>query len=82
MKRIEYYSATWCGPCMTFKPVMKELKDEGMNIKFIDIEEEQQLAQENNIRSIPVTIIYGDDDKEITRLIGVQTKEAIKYWMA
>ena len=81
MKRIEYYSADWCGPCKLFKPIMKELKDEGMNIKFIDIEEESQLAQKNNVRSVPTTIVYNSSDEEITRLIGVQTEEAIRYWM-
>ena len=39
MKRIEYFSATWCGPCKALKPVMNELLVEGYNITFYDVDE-------------------------------------------
>ena len=29
MKTAKYFSATWCGPCQTFKPIMNEIKSEG-----------------------------------------------------
>ena len=81
MKRLEYYSAEWCGPCKLYKPIIEELKNEGMNISVYDIEKDQEKATEMRIMSIPVTIIY-KDDKEFERLVGVQSKENIKYLMS
>ena len=29
MKTMKYFSATWCGPCKAFKPIMNEIAGEG-----------------------------------------------------
>ena len=74
MKVAKYFSATWCGPCKQFKPIMEELSNEGYNIEFIDGDENREVAIEYNIRSIPTTVIE-QDGKEINRLVGVKSKE-------
>ena len=74
MKTAKYCSATWCGPCKQFKPIMEELSNEGYNVEFIDGDENKQMAIAANIRSIPTTLIM-DGDEEINRIVGVRTKE-------
>ena len=74
MKKAKYFSAVWCGPCKVFKPIMKELSDEGYDIEFIDGDENQALAVQYNIRSVPTTIIE-EDGEEVSRIVGVKTKE-------
>ena len=74
MKKAKYFSAVWCGPCKVFKPIMKELSDEGYDIEFIDGDENQDLAVQYNIRSVPTTIVE-EDGKEVGRIVGVKTKE-------
>ena len=74
MKKAKYFSAVWCGPCKVFKPIMKELSDEGYDIEFIDGDENQDLAVQYNIRSVPTTIIE-EDGEEVSRIVGVKTKE-------
>ena len=74
MKKTKYFSAVWCGPCKVFKPIMKELSDEGYDIEFIDGDENRDLAVEYNIRSVPTTIVE-EDGKEVGRIVGVKTKE-------
>ena len=81
MKRLEYYSAEWCGPCKMYKPTIQELKEEGTNVEIYDIEKDKEKAIERGIMSVPATIIY-EDNKELTRLVGVQSKENLKYWMS
>ena len=76
MKVAKYFSATWCGPCKQFKPIMQELSDEGYKIEFIDGDENRDLAIKYNIRSIPTTVIE-EEGKEINRLLGVKSKEEI-----
>ena len=74
MKTAKYFSATWCGPCKQFKPIMQELSDEGYDIEFIDGDNNRDLAIKYNIRSIPTTVIE-ENEKEINRIVGVRSKE-------
>jgi thioredoxin 1 len=78
MKTAKYFSATWCGPCKQFKPIMEELASEGYNIEFIDGDENPKEAMKYNIRSIPTTIILEGEAfsyHESARIVGVRTKE-------
>ena len=33
-KKLEYYTAEWCGPCRMFKPTIIGLINEGYNIEI------------------------------------------------
>jgi len=63
------------------KPVLAELKEKGMNIEMYDIEEDRKKAMDKGIMGVPITIIYKDDE-ELTRLMGVQSKENVAYYMS
>jgi len=76
MKLVKYFTAAWCGPCQTFKPIMKELSSEGYNIEFIDVDTNSDAAVEFNVRSVPTTVII-ENGNETNRLVGVQTKRKI-----
>lgn len=47
--------AKWCAPCRAFGPIYEKVSDNHPEITFIkiDIDENQQIAQEDGIRSIP-----------------------------
>lgn len=50
---IDYY-ADWCGPCKALAPVVEKLAEKhGLKLVTIDIDEEQGLAQEAGVQSIP-----------------------------
>ena len=76
MKSIKYFTATWCGPCQRFKPIMQEVANEGHSVQFIDIDSQEDLARQYNVRSVP-TVVVEQDGSEVNRLIGVSTKEVI-----
>jgi thioredoxin 1 len=76
VKTIKYFSATWCGPCKTFKPVMNEVVDEGHSVQFIDIDQQQDLAAKHNVRSVPTTIIE-ENGMEVDRIIGSVSKQQV-----
>ena len=57
MKTIKYFSAKWCGPCRTFKPVMEEISSEGYSVQFIDVDESYSLQEEYKVTSVPTIVI-------------------------
>ena len=69
-------SATWCGPCQRFKPIMQEVANEGHSVQFIDIDSQEDLARQYNVRSVP-TVVIEQNGSEVNRLIGASTKEVI-----
>ena len=43
-KSAKYFSATWCGPCKAFKPIMEEIASDGHFVEFIDVDKEENKA--------------------------------------
>ena len=76
MKTMKYFSATWCGPCKAFKPVMNEIAGEGHSVQFIDIDQSPDLQQKYNVRSVPTTVIE-ENGVEVNRIIGAVSKQQI-----
>ena len=57
MRTAKYFTATWCGPCKAFKPIMNEIQSEGYSVEIIDLDSNQALANQYNVRSVPTTVI-------------------------
>lgn len=70
--------ASWCGPCRMLAPVVEDLagKYEGKAVVGkVDVDEEQELAMQFGVMSIP-TVIFFKDGKEFDRKVGVMPAEA------
>ena len=75
---VRYFGAeSWCVPCKIFAPIMRKLKEEGYSIELIDIDYNQELASQNNIKSVPTTIIE-KDGIEVNRFVGGKTYKEMK----
>lgn len=77
MKKILYFTAVWCGPCKMMAPTITELLSEGYLITKIDVDSNKELAIQYNIKSIP-TFVLVENDNEILRKVGPQSKESLK----
>jgi thioredoxin 1 len=77
MRTAKYFTATWCGPCKAFKPVMNEVAGEGYSIQFIDIDQNKTLASQYGVRSVPTTVIE-ENGVEVERFVGALPKETVK----
>jgi len=55
--------AEWCGPCKTFAPTFEEASTKHDDIVFakVDTEDQPELAQAFNIRSIPTLMVFRDN---------------------
>lgn len=68
--------APWCGPCRMLTPVIEELeKDFGdrATIGKVNVDEEGELAQKYEIRSIPAVFVMKDGKVDEIH-VGVKSK--------
>ena len=74
--RMEYYTAAWCGPCRSVKPIIHELQGAGWNIEIIDADQNKNLITEKQIAGIPTFIIY-KDGVQVNRFTGARPKSSL-----
>lgn len=71
--------APWCGSCKMLGPVLEEVESEvgsGVVIGKLNVDDDQDLAVEFNVASIPTLIVF-KDGKEVDRSIGFVDKSKI-----
>ena len=76
MKTAKYFTATWCGPCKAFKPIMNEISEEGYSIEVIDLDKQQDIATQYGIRGVPTTVIE-ENGVEVDRFVGAIPKQSV-----
>jgi thioredoxin 1 len=66
------FTAKWCGPCRTMKPVLNALAKEytgRVKLVEIDVDDDQVTAQQFNVRAMP-TYVLVRDGHEVGRFVG------------
>lgn len=72
--------APWCVPCNVIAPTVEKIASEhGDRVKVakVNVDDDPELATELSIFNIP-TLVFFKKGKEHSRLIGLNTKEAIE----
>ncbi len=79
---VDFY-AEWCGPCHVQAPILDELAREIETAKIVkvDVDENQQLATQYKIRSIPTLLVFKNGEV-VARHQGVASKEQLKTLLA
>ncbi|MEF8780267.1 MAG: thioredoxin domain-containing protein [Haloferacaceae archaeon] len=78
--RLLDFHADWCGPCKTQDPILEELSEDWgdrFELEKVDVDAEQDVANEYQVRSLP-TIIVENDDGVVDRFVGVTQREDIE----
>lgn len=76
---IDFY-ATWCGPCRSIAPILKDLAAEykdSIVIYKVDTDKEQELAAAMGIRSLP-TVVFIPINEQPQILVGAAQKEVFE----
>ena len=78
---VDFY-ADWCGPCKLMTPVIDEIAKEHPDITVakINVDENEKLAAEYNILSIPTIIIF-KNGTEFSRAVGYTPKQDLELYL-
>ncbi|MFN8512092.1 MAG: thioredoxin [Chloroflexia bacterium] len=71
--------ATWCGPCRAVAPVLDEIANEqaeNLTIYKLDIDENQRVAGQFGVMSIPTMILF-KDGQPVKQIVGAKPKAAL-----
>jgi thioredoxin 1 len=72
--------AEWCGPCRMLTPILEELQKEygeKLEIKKLNVDENQAIAQKLSVASIPTLVLYRNGEI-VDRSVGVLPKPQLK----
>ncbi|MDQ6604218.1 MAG: thioredoxin [Chloroflexota bacterium] len=71
--------APWCGPCRMVAPILDQISDElgeKITIVKVNVDENQQIAGNLGIMSIPTLMLY-KGGKPVETIIGFQPKNKL-----
>lgn len=70
------FFATWCGPCQTLSPILKQVKDElgdSISIIKIDVDKNPAIAAQFQVRSVPTMLLFKNGE-QLWRQSGILSK--------
>lgn len=73
------FYADWCGPCKTQDAILDEIEEDrnDFEIEHIDVDQEQEIANDYQVRSLP-TLVIENEEGVVDRFIGVTQREDIE----
>lgn len=76
------FNATWCPPCQALHPILEEMSQSSDKYKIVtvDVDEEQALAAEFDVSSIPCLVAF-KDGKELGRRVGLQPRKRLEQML-
>ena len=75
--------AEWCGPCKMISPALEEISEEmdgKVKIAKINVDENQELAVQYGVRSIPMLLMFKNGEIA-DQMIGVAPKAKLSDWI-
>jgi len=70
------YWAEWCGPCKMVAPILEEVAtdmSDKLTVGKVDVDENQELAAQLNIMSIPTLVLFKDGEV-VDQAVGALSK--------
>lgn len=74
------FFAEWCGPCKMMSPILKQVKDElgeKVSIIKIDVDKNQNLASQFQVRGVPTFVLYKSGNQVWRQSGMIQKRELV-----
>lgn len=71
------FTATWCGPCKSMKPIIDNIDSVLVSNLDIDTKLGKESVDTFGVRSVPTLVYVNSDGTEKDRLVGVATHEQV-----
>ena len=79
---VDFY-ADWCGPCKMMSPVIDKLAEEyngRIKVGKVNVDEEQELAINFNVMSIPMLAVFRDG-KMVNQTVGLHSLDQLEKFV-
>ena len=71
------FTASWCGPCKSLKPILEEMTTRyNVDYGIMDISENSEFARSKGVQSIPYVEIYSGGELKDT-FVGLRNREQL-----
>ena len=77
MNKLIYISATWCGPCRTFGPIMSKVAESGVPVQKMDADDDKEVVMKYGVRNIPTVLKVDAEGNMISKFVGVKTAQQV-----
>lgn len=74
--KILKFSTRYCGPCKALAQSLLDFKD--IPIESIDADDNEELCDKYNIKSVPTMIFLNDKGEEVGRNVGLITLDKLR----
>ena len=81
---IVQFSADWCSPCRTLKPIMEEISNEmsdKLNFFYMDIDSSPSTPTLFAIRGVPTLILFDKHGEILNQKVGATTKSNVEEFI-
>lgn len=76
IKKIEKFGASWCGPCRMLDKTLSQVS--GVEIVKFDADDDAELFEANNVKSVPLMLFKDENDKVVQRVAGLVSIDYIR----
>lgn len=71
------FTASWCPPCRTMKPVLRNLKAAGADVRIVDCSKPNAWATVYRVTALP-TFVVMRDNREVWRITGIVSEQQLR----
>lgn len=80
------FHAEWCGPCKAMQPmfdrVIKDSKYSALNIKDVDVDEDNdELTSKYKIRNVPTIIAVDENGEILDKIVGSVVENDLRAFL-